>query len=1030
VPAVWDSLSRIETANRWSVSVALAGALVDSLERSAPVDSLELAHALLYVANGMIKQRLYRDGVGFGSLERAIGIRERQAGPGDSLAVWAHLLAATFYPEAGKPELARSHGEIALDRLQNSGNPEVSWLSQAHLGLATALTALRAYDLARPEYEAALQLREEADGPECRLLVPPLAEYGVLLARIGEFDEARVRLQRAVRIAEIDAGIRGVPSDLLSGALSRLSTLENRVGNVAESLELAQRAYEQAVLVFGEGSIPAVRMKTIVSYRLLSLGDWGGGAALLEEIVPAMEAGLGPDHPHTINARLSLLEALVEIGDTTAAERELAVARSTLEAQDPLANSNWTYFLQLVAACETACGRTEAARETLLTAIDIERRKEDPVGERMGELLVHSFDTMQGPADRPLVERTAAASEDLAHSTAVRGTEIWGSLVAAQAAAEARAGMRDLAWKHALEAEDLGRERLAYEILALPDPRALQLASELGKPCELLVALLPAGNGRDVAVAWDRIAHWRGLVGYEVSRCRAPGIAATDTAVAAAHTRWISSQRKLAQLVVSGAAHPDDPDTHDLFETARRNAEEMERRYVRLASVKAAPGDSVHLETLLAHLEPDEALVAFAVGAPIHGETTLGAFVVTGTDPRPRWIDLGPLRPAETEVGAWLGSMGTPYASPDEGGSAEEECRELGTRVRAHLWDPVAEYLENARAVYVVPEGIVNEVPWLALPEPGDMYLADGARTIRVLQAERDLLPGATAPLGRGLLAVGGPDFDAGGEPRPGDPSTSPGTPRAWRCTGMESLSLSPLPEARAEAEDIVAEWPEPEKALLLEGPEADEATFKQAAHGQAVIHLATHGVIVDESCGGTGPGLRGVGGIDPVEGNSPSASAVAVAGGPSQGAVRPGLSRRIWLAFAGANRPPEEAFDENEGLLTAEEVATLDLRGTDWVVLSACQTGVAPSWTREGVLGMRRAFHLAGARAVIASQWSVGDESTREWMQALYAARASGASGAGAAVGDACRRLLSERRAGGRSTHPFYWAAFTASGD
>jgi CHAT domain-containing protein len=139
-------------------------------------------------------------------------------------------------------------------------------------------------------------------------------------------------------------------------------------------------------------------------------------------------------------------------------------------------------------------------------------------------------------------------------------------------------------------------------------------------------------------------------------------------------------------------------------------------------------------------------------------------------------------------------------------------------------------------------------------------------------------------------------------------------------------------------------------------------------------------------------------------------------------------LRGRVWLALAGANRPLAEAADENEGLLTAEEVVTLDLRGADWVVLSACQSGVAPTWSREGVLGMRRAFHLAGARAVIASQWPVADAATREWMSALYAARADHRT-AGAALREACRSVLAARRRDGRPTLPFYWAAFTSTG-
>jgi CHAT domain-containing protein len=78
----------------------------------------------------------------------------------------------------------------------------------------------------------------------------------------------------------------------------------------------------------------------------------------------------------------------------------------------------------------------------------------------------------------------------------------------------------------------------------------------------------------------------------------------------------------------------------------------------------------------------------------------------------------------------------------------------------------------------------------------------------------------------------------------------------------------------------------------------------------------------------------------------------------------------------------------------------------------------------------MRRAFHMAGTRAVIASQWPIADEPTREWMEALYAARAAGSARASEAIAQACRSMLKARRRDGRSTHPFYWAAFTSSGE
>ena len=143
-----------------------------------------------------------------------------------------------------------------------------------------------------------------------------------------------------------------------------------------------------------------------------------------------------------------------------------------------------------------------------------------------------------------------------------------------------------------------------------------------------------------------------------------------------------------------------------------------------------------------------------------------------------------------------------------------------------------------------------------------------------------------------------------------------------------------------------------------------------------------------------------------------------------------PWLGRRVWLALAGANHAQEAGDSDNDGLLTADEVVTLELTGTDWVVLSACHSGLAPSWSGEGALGMRRAFLLAGARSVIASQWALDDEATVDWMRTLYEVRARGESSAAAAVQATCRRVLAARRRDREPTHPFYWAAFTASGE
>jgi CHAT domain-containing protein len=135
-------------------------------------------------------------------------------------------------------------------------------------------------------------------------------------------------------------------------------------------------------------------------------------------------------------------------------------------------------------------------------------------------------------------------------------------------------------------------------------------------------------------------------------------------------------------------------------------------------------------------------------------------------------------------------------------------------------------------------------------------------------------------------------------------------------------------------------------------------------------------------------------------------------------------------LVLAGANHRNTSPPDQEDGVLTAEEVATLNLTGVEWAVLSGCDTGVGEIRAGEGVFGLRRAFHLAGVQTVVVSLWPVEDQTTRQWMSALYESRLTKNLSTANAVREASRSVLRLRRTKRISTHPLYWAAFVAAGD
>jgi CHAT domain-containing protein len=181
---------------------------------------------------------------------------------------------------------------------------------------------------------------------------------------------------------------------------------------------------------------------------------------------------------------------------------------------------------------------------------------------------------------------------------------------------------------------------------------------------------------------------------------------------------------------------------------------------------------------------------------------------------------------------------------------------------------------------------------------------------------------------------------------------------------------------------------------LVLTGAAASEAAFKREASARRILHLATHGFFIPDECRGENPLL---------------------------------LSG---LVLAGANHRDAAGPDEEDGILTAEEIAALDLGRVEWTVLSGCDTGVGEVAAGEGVLGLRRAFEVAGAKTLTMSLWPVDDESTREWMRVLYERRFRDRMETARAVQEASRAILRARRERKMTTHPFHWGGFVAAGD
>lgn len=153
---------------------------------------------------------------------------------------------------------------------------------------------------------------------------------------------------------------------------------------------------------------------------------------------------------------------------------------------------------------------------------------------------------------------------------------------------------------------------------------------------------------------------------------------------------------------------------------------------------------------------------------------------------------------------------------------------------------------------------------------------------------------------------------------------------------------------------------------MELRGAEATEQEFRKSAGRHLYYHFATHGF--EHHPRTTGSRQRGI--------NQPVGDESAVHTG-----------RLCGITLAGVNVLHHAAGRVvDDGILTALEVADMDFSATRLVVLSACETGLSSEpATGEGVLGMQRAFQVAGARTCVAALWKVGDRATHLLMDRFY---------------------------------------------
>lgn len=861
---------------------------------------------------------------------------------------------------------SKARAQQALEIYQRVYGPEHHSVAQALAAEAIAVLAAGAYEQASPLFERALAISRKDPGPEHRDTVSLMERYAVNLTRAGHYARAKVLQEEALAIAERQFGYEDT---LTAQILNDLAQILVQMGDYPNAIQYHRRALAVMERRSGKDSLDVANTLVGMGNEARDAADYLNAKAYFERAAAVYEALLGARDTRVGGALDNLGQTLVLMKHFTEAravlDRAFAIQTESLGARHP-----WTAnVIQSQARLEAGVGNYQKAGELLRQNLEI-------------------WSQALGPEHPFTVASLTAYGDVLGHL-----------------------GQYHEALATVLRAAEIRRDNIARTVRTVEERQALSYAAlqRASMDTALTIASRPEASPGEREQTWDALIRSRTLVLDEMSARHRSLRESADPEMAALEQRLTADRNQITKLVLQGPGSLPLAEYTKRLEASRSAWEQAGTALaVKSASFRQQWTEQrAGFSEIQAALPAGSALVAYRRYRRTNYQATGNsatdsylAFVLPGPGRAPLVVPLGAASRIEAMVTKWRGEIDRERGALGRSERENEaQCREAGAALRQAVWDPVQRRLGKAARLYVVPDGALQLVNFAALPASDGGYLVESGPLIQLLAAERDLTMPAFRPTASELLVVADPQFQA----QPNALSTAIAHTANYRganstCPDFASLTFGRLPGSLAEAQAILGIWTSQGHGTLLTGSRATEGALKSMAAGKRVVHIATHGFFLDPQC-------------------------------PTSAVARENPLLRSGLALAGANQRQSAKAGEDDGILTAEEAATLDLADTEWVVLSGCDTGVGDVQSAEGVLGLRRAFQEAGARTLIASLWPVDDNEARGWMSTLYRARFHAGKSTAESVREAYLEQLRARRKAGKSTHPFYWAGFVAVG-
>lgn len=916
--------------------------------------------------------------------EQAVATRSKLLGGRDPRVAESLNTLGGILVFLGEYDQAIARMQEALAIHQSQSPPEFSEeFGTLCINLAGTYQRVGRYASAEAMFEKGLNILRVKPGPNHPAYAASLVGYAYLQADLGHYSAAEKLYDEAGKLLREQLGEQ---HPAYAAFLNNRAALYAQTGNVAmaeadyrKSLELKRSQNGPNALTIGAS------LRNLA--RLVYARDRDEGEKLFQEDVDLYSRHPKPPAFDYASALVGLAEAQRNRGD-------LAAARATLEhasgivvqglgAKHPL----YAAVLRDLGLVQQSAHEYPQAEQSLRQAITIVEETQGANHPDLAQYLERLAAVYEEAGDyagaEPLYRRSLDVSDRATADMLTIGSE------RSKAAVLANLGdpiPRLIAFQS--KARSATARALAFEAVTRRKGRILDAIHDWGQSLRdsADASVRERFNQRETMVECEAsltiALGYRDLKPAVVGTCALPGTELEGRYERLLHelrTNWTDARGKQALQAVGVLRQHID-----VLESS------LSREIPQLASVLRP----ARLEDIRSRLEPDERLIEF-----VEHEKRFGAFVLSRSDLR--WADLGPAGPIDLAVQDLFGaandwSIARARGEKRSADSAAQTAHDAMETLSSKL-TPVLSAIWQSAGIHrlrIAPDGMLNLVPFGALSDGRGHFVAERFATSYV-SAGRDLAAprGAANPAANSVVIAVSPG--AGAKRRTGTkPSSDTLTARSFRADRLERFA-----NAEVEASDVQRWFPH---AQVLGEGEATEQRIKQL-HRPALLHIVGHGIVRGNEDCRSAPGSPGcqLAALDPAA-RVMSLSAIVLEEAYGRGGA-----------------------SSQDGLLTALELQSLDLQGTEMLVLSQCQMADGVPSSGEGVFGMRRAAAIAGVKTSVAPLWKVDDAAQRELMDRFYRELSAG-KGRADALREAQLQLLRNPRTAGF----LEWAPVILSGD